>query len=157
MNDETCDHDLSAARQKIVHDVNVHGWHVMQVLPEQTQPGWSYSIGLFKTFRHPEVVVFGLPLDTMHQIINMVGGAVKSGRQFADGVVADDLLKQYACTLRAVQTIWHPQLLGFATWFYGSGDFPALQLFWPDKECLFPWQQGFNVALRGSQPLLVRS
>jgi hypothetical protein len=154
MNDESCGHDLSTARQKVVHDVNVFGWHVMQVLPGQAHPGWAYSIGLHRSFGHPEVVIFGLGLDTMGEIVNIVGRAVQSGRQFTDGTVTDELLAEYSCTLRVVDPVWRQRLLGFATWLYGGGEFPVLQVFWPDKERFYPWQPGFNAALVASQPLL---
>jgi hypothetical protein len=28
-------------------------------------------------------------------------------------------------------------------WFYEGVDFPALQMFWPDREGRFPWDKGF--------------
>jgi len=154
MNDESCNHDLSAARQKVVHGVNVFGWHVMQVLPGVAYPGWAYPIGLHRSFRHPEVVIFGLGVDTMGEIINIVGRAAQSGRQFTDGAVTDELLTQYSCTLRAVDPVWREQLLGFATWYYAGGEFPVLQVFWPDRARLYPWQPGFDAALVSAQPLL---
>jgi hypothetical protein len=157
MKNDTCDHDWSFARQKIVHDVNVFGWHVMQVLPGRTHPGWSYSIGLHRNFHHPEVVIFGLGPDTMHGVINIVGRAAKSGRKFHDDDVSDELLVRYACTFRAVDSAWVQQLLGFATWFYDSATFPVLQVFWPDQEHRYPWQPGFDAGLRDQQPLLFNS
>lgn len=157
MTNDTCNHDLSSARQKIVHDVNVFGWHVMQVLPGQAHPGWSYSIGLYRNFHHPEVVVFGLGPDTMHAVINIVGRAARAGRSFGDGDVSEELLVRYACTFRFVDSVWYPHLLGFATWFYDSGTFPVLQVFWPDQESRYPWQPGFSARLRDQQPLLFNS
>jgi hypothetical protein len=38
--------------------------------------------------------------------------------------------------------------------FYKSGDFPVLQLVWPDKQRRWPWDDDFNPAWIWQQPLL---
>lgn len=38
--------------------------------------------------------------------------------------------------------------------FYPAGDFPALQLLWPDRRRIYPWQSLFGRVNREPQPLL---
>jgi hypothetical protein len=35
------------------------GWHVIVVPGDERRPSTAYSIGLFKNFGHPEIVIFG--------------------------------------------------------------------------------------------------
>lgn len=41
------------------------------MLPEDDQPGWAYTVGLSQTFEHPELILFGLPLDVAHVLLNL--------------------------------------------------------------------------------------
>jgi hypothetical protein len=43
--------------EKLVRDVSEYGWHVLKVLDEPGAPGWAYSIGLYRNFDHPEIIV----------------------------------------------------------------------------------------------------
>jgi hypothetical protein len=139
--------------QKVLDGVAKYGWFVMKVLEQGDNPGWAYSIGLYKSFAHPEVLVFGLDVDTMHSIINTIGEEVRRGKTFAIERNYSDLVESYPCTFKPVQGIWYP-FLGFAQWFYDGDDFPVLQCFWPDFDSLFPWQTGFNEKFSADQPLL---
>jgi hypothetical protein len=46
--------------------------------------------------------------------------------------------------------------LGTSLWFYRSVGrfFPVLQIVWPDKQCRFPWESGFDEKARELQPVL---
>lgn len=65
-----------------------------------------------------------------------------------------DLLEGHACTLRPVSPLWYGALVGRALWFYGGPRFPLLQLFWPDRQGVLPWEDGAADWLRAAQPLL---
>ncbi|MBI3606762.1 MAG: DUF4262 domain-containing protein [Nitrospirae bacterium] len=149
------DSDRSAVGDRqVIHDVNTVGWHVVQVTPQGAHHGWAFSIGLFHTFRHPEVVVFGLPDDVMATLIQTIGHAIRSGGSFQDGQENLDLMRPYRCVFRAVDPVWSAPVLAHATWFYGGQEFPALQLFWPDREHRFPWEEVFDPELVSFQPVL---
>ena len=142
------------ADQKLLDDVVKYGWHVMRVLETPETPSWAYSVGLYKTFRHPEILVFGLDLDLMHYMINTIGEGVRQGKFFeVDGRYAD-LIEAYECTLKPVRTKWYPSFLGFASWFYYGAEYPVLQCFWPDFDGSYPWEPKFDRELSSAQPLL---
>jgi hypothetical protein len=42
--------------------------------------------------------------------------------------------------------------LGWSRWFYRGDDFQCLQIVWPDRDQLFPWQPGFDDEFAGLQP-----
>jgi Domain of unknown function (DUF4262) len=52
--------DLEAGDKKLLDDVQRWGWHVIQVRVTPPMLSWSYTIGLYETFRRPELVAVGL-------------------------------------------------------------------------------------------------
>jgi hypothetical protein len=44
-----------------------YGWHVVKILEKHETPGWAFSVGLYKNFNHPEIVVFGLNDEVAHK------------------------------------------------------------------------------------------
>jgi hypothetical protein len=144
------EHDL-----KLVTDVKQYGWHVLKILGDEEGPPYAFSVGLFHTFKHPEIVIFGLDLNVMHQIINVLAEDISSGKSFEPTLEYADILEGYRCTFEVVDPQWYSAFLGYAQWFYKSDAFPAVQCIWPDKQQRYPWQQNFESRLQGLQPLLV--
>ncbi|MFB2924141.1 MULTISPECIES: DUF4262 domain-containing protein [Aerosakkonema] len=144
-------------RKKIVEDVQRVGWHVMAVGadPDKMKPGFAYSIGLWQSFQHPEIIMFGLPYHTMGHIINDIGSYVKGGKPIVTGQPYSDFIQNYSLIFESVASAWCVEYLRFAVWFYGEEDtFSALQCFWPDKAGKFPWDVDFDDKLISCQPLL---
>jgi hypothetical protein len=144
----------SDADRTLVRDVADHGWHVMNVLAEGGAHGWSFTIGLHRTFDHPEIAVFGLPKEVANPALNFIGEGIRGGRRFVPGELYFELLEGVLCTFRPIAPVWYRTFLGHALWFYGGAPFPALQLVWPDKSQRFPCDEGFRQEWRDAQPLL---
>ncbi len=151
------DAGLDDSDRKLLHDVEDVGWHVVLIPPEEGKPGWAFSIGLFHSFGHPEVVVFGLPLELLGAVVNGVGEEVQAGKRFEAGQEHPDILEGVRCAFRPVDEGWYRPFLGYARWFYQGSEFPALQCLWPDKKQRFPWEPEFNEGWRWAQPLLHES
>ena len=71
--------------ERIRSDIEIFGWHVVKVLEDENGPGFGYSIGLFQTFSHPEILIVGLRLDLIHLLINNIGADIKKGKIFIEG------------------------------------------------------------------------
>jgi hypothetical protein len=56
--------DLKPGEKQLFDDVENYGCHVIHVREDQHLPGWSYTIGLYETFRQPEILAVGLKIDT---------------------------------------------------------------------------------------------
>jgi hypothetical protein len=140
--------------RKLLADVERHGWHVIGVEEDQEGPGFAYSIGLFRSFRHPELIVFGLPVRVMHSIINAAGEQIRSGERFEHLDESGDVLDGYNVAFRTVERRHYPDYFGYARWFYQGDDFLALQCVWPDARHRYPWHPQSNPALAQRQPLL---
>lgn len=135
-------------------DIATYGWHVIKVYEDDEGPGFAFTIGLFRRFEHPEIIVFGLPPDTMHLMLNGAGAAVRDGRAYTAGRDYDDILEGYHCTFRPVPRAHYKEYLGSARWYYEGDDFPALQLIWPDREHRYPWGAPSDAWIRTAQPVL---
>lgn len=141
--------------EKLLADVAKYGWHVLKIFPpKDNTPGWAFSIGLYKNFNHPEIIVFGLNDEVMHQLINAIGEEVRVGKRFLVDGLYPDLIEAYSCTFKPANQVWYDHFLGTANWFYQSKDYPVLQCIWPDRNSRYPWEPKFNPNWVWAQPLL---
>jgi hypothetical protein len=143
------DHD-----RKLLADVERHGWHVMRIKEDMEGPAFAYSIGLYRSFKQPEIIVLGLPVKVMHRIINVVGQEFRSGERFDHLDESADVLDGYNVAFRAVERRQYADYLGYARWFYRGDEFPAFQCVWPDSRHRYPWHAEFDRTLAQRQPLL---
>lgn len=147
---------LCAADAKFLQIIAEYGWHVMTVVPRVGEEGtlWAYSTGLYYSYGHPEIILFGLKADTLLQVINTIGDSVKTGKKFEAGPTYADVFDNYECSFRGVDSSQYKAYVGFSLWFYESADFPILQCFWPDKSHRFPWEPHCEHWVREAQPPL---
>jgi Domain of unknown function (DUF4262) len=145
------DSDLTAFDQKVLPKLEEWGWYVISVAAE---PPFSYSIGLFEHFQHPEIILFGLDSKTGHGIINDAGRRIRGGHKYDVGVRYNDLLKDYDCEFRPVDPARYDGNLNYALHYYRGSSFSAVQLIWPDTHGRFPWESNFEEHFRADQPLL---
>lgn len=157
MTNDHSQHDLEA-RQTILKNIEEYGCHLVLIEADNYLPGFVYSIGLYKNFRHPEIICFGLKTEVMSSLINHACDLIKAGETLTTGKDYAGFLEGYDIQFLDVDKEHYPDYLGYASWFYeGSWDFPVLQLVWPDKQHLFPWEEGFNSNWKFKQPLLDRN
>ena len=138
---------LDDDERKIVEDVESVGWHVIAIEEDEEGPGFAYTIGLHHSFGHPEVIVFGLRTETLFQIVNTIGEAVKDGTKFEADHESGDVLNDYLVHFRAIDRRHYNEYLGYAQWFYNGDGFPALQCVWPDSEGHYPWHPDIDAKL----------
>jgi hypothetical protein len=142
---------------KVIDDIKKYGWHAIHVDKDHAGPGFAYSVGLMDGLKHPEIIIFGLRRQLMHDMLWGIFREVQSGKNFSEGK-HEDVLEGYACDFRIVHEEQHQLYLGYAMWhcrYRGSiGSLRALQCTWPDKSGLFPFEKGCNDEVRRRQPLL---
>lgn len=145
---------LDPSDEKLVDDVEKHGCHIINVREENGIPGWGYTIGVYETTRQPEIIVVGLKPEAAHSVLNDCARRLKGGARFEDGHRERELLTTVECEFRRVEVRWLRQLMGYAVWFYGDDNFPAVQCVYPDLKNRFPWEAGFDDSWRVRQALL---
>lgn len=66
-------------------NITKFGLQVIMVTSTNYSPSFAYSIGLTKSFSHPEIICFGLSNNLAHEIINDVAEIVKKGEIIESG------------------------------------------------------------------------
>lgn len=138
-------------------DIEKFGLSVVVIEATDYLPSFAYSIGLWQKFRHPELICFGLRIQTLHSILNDVADFVKSGEVIQVGKTYDNIFENAKATFLNVDKRNLSDYFGTAIDFYNSKDFPALQLVWTDRKDKFPWDTDFEEDFLYKQPLLDRN
>src|SRR4051812_18622346 len=97
--------DKTNSGRQQVSQMGQPGWHVTLIPRDDGRPSLAYSLGLYKTFGHPEMVVFGSDLEAMNRVINRIAEEVSRGRRFTDGESLDGIVEGYKVSLDEVP--WH--------------------------------------------------
>ena len=143
---------LDEHEQRFVASIREHGWFRTNVFAEEGAPGFAYSTGFWLTAGAAEIIVFSLKSETAHQVLWDMFRDSQSGRNWPVGRPLDGIFGNLPAFLFPVWRDQYREHLGWSRWFYGSETFPCLQLVWPDRAGLFPWQAGFDSALAPLQP-----
>ena len=138
---------MNDADRKLLADVSTHGWHCVHVRGDSQGPGYTFSVGLYRTHGHPELMVMGLEPEVAHPILGLAVAQIKQGHVYRDGFRDDTLLDGVDCMLRKVPPALHRKYLGYCSWFYKDrpDGFEALQILWPDSQGRYPDQAGFEM------------
>ncbi|MCX4578061.1 DUF4262 domain-containing protein [Streptomyces sp. NBC_01571] len=144
----------SEIQLKIGRDVESVGWSWIWVFDpgEPAVPSFAYTIGLFRTFSHPEVVVVGLPESTSHAVLEAVFDSVESGARYASGSVSDEILNGFSVRFEDVSSVLAEENLVQA-FVFNSGEVEVLQMVWPEKNGKFPGDDGAPSWLEERQKL----
>jgi hypothetical protein len=145
---------LDASDLRVIADVAQTGLHVACGASIGGAPAFAFSIGLFRTFDHPEVAMFGLASAALEAAIHQVGERVRAGERFDEGDVVEGILEGRTVAFRRIVPRHYPSYLGYAVWYHGGARFPALQATWADPAGHFPWERWFPRELRNVQPVL---
>jgi hypothetical protein len=130
--------------RKLLADVAGHGWHVVGVLEDDEGPGYAFSVGMFHTLGHPEILLMGLQHSVAHRLVNDMGDAIRRGERYEPGQKYDGLAAGFPLAFVSRARRYYREYLGYALWLYQGPEFPALQCVWPDKAGKFPWEPGYD-------------
>jgi len=150
-------HDKQITKD-ILKNIEKFGVHIPFIESDGYAPSFGYSIGLYKGFSHPELIVIGLDFDSTGSIINHVKSDIEKGTKFISDVNYPGYLVNWPIQFTAVEKAHYPDYLGYAGWYNGNSvHFPTLQIVWPDNKGIFPWEDDFNQKFIFKQPLLDRN
>lgn len=149
--------ELPAFDARVLKDIHLDGWQTTAILGREgdADPDFAYSIGFFHRMQHPEVILFGLPLETCAKVVNLIGFDIRDGIQYHPGRTYSGILEQpHECCFRDVAKRHYQKYIGYALWFYETDPFPLMQCFWSDEYGRFPWDPSCMAYARAPQPLL---
>jgi hypothetical protein len=153
---------LSDYEERIIANVDEHGWYCISVFGDEDGPGFSYSIGFMETLGAPEFIVFGFESKLAHRVLWEVFRQIQKGAtEPFEGRRWSGLIEGYDCISRRVHSTQHVRdYFNSALWHrrhcVGSdAEFQAYQLFWPGAvQGLFPWESDCEQIVRDHQPAL---
>ena len=148
------DKKLNEFEVNLLTNIMEDGWQLNAIGEEDPLPNWAYSIGIYAKYGQPELILFGLDVETMYHIVEQYIELVKNGLVVKDKLSLEGLVENYSCVIRKVQTKWRDKLMLSANWYYHDQDYPAMQCFWPDRRGKFPWDERFSRRMLKLQPLL---
>jgi hypothetical protein len=146
------DDKLDEAEQSFVASIREHGWFRTTVHADEGGPGFSYSTGFWLSAHHPELVMFGLKTDIAHDVFWGLFRGAKQGRELVPGRRTQDAFAHLPAYAFSVSSRCYADHLGWSRWFYCGDEFPCLQIVWPDRAGVFPWEAGFDPEFRADQP-----
>ncbi len=72
-------------RKWMVNTAEQHGAAVMHVAGDDSGPAYAFSVGAWRRFGKPEVVVIGLPQEVAHSVVNTYVQRAGQGERFQPG------------------------------------------------------------------------
>jgi hypothetical protein len=147
---------LDASDLRLMADVAQHGYHVVSGASNGDEPAFAFSVGMFRTFDHAEVAMFGLTPDALQTAVRRIGERIRAGERFDEEDVHEGLVEGRTVAFRRIVPRHYAARLGHAVWYHGGARFPALQAIWTE-DGMFPWDRWYPRALRATQPVLFES
>ena len=140
----------------ITETIAKYGWQVSMIESDGYSPSIAYTIGLTKSYGHPELIIIGLGTQLMGELLNIAGDRIKNGQRMQLDKVYDDFINGYNCKFIPMHKEYYSDYLGYGIWFNKGLDFEVYQLVWPNKNGEFPWDKGNDDDFDLRQPLLDR-
>jgi hypothetical protein len=138
------------AEQKVLADIAEYGWHAMNVVEDDGQPPWTFTIGLYETWNHPELIIVGRSRATAHEMLDAI---VDDGRPPDLEDAGTYLLLGISCRFIEVAQRYYEDHVGFARWYYRGKHFPMYQIIWPSNDGHYPWSPKASAVFKEWQPL----
>lgn len=138
-------------------NIEKFGLQVIMVSSIAYSPSFAYSVGLLETYKHPEIITFGLSNDFGHEIINDIAELIKNGEVIELGKVYTEIFKDSKAIFLKVDNRNIEDYFGVALEYYKETKFNAIQLIWTDRNDKFPWEENFEEEFDYIQPFLDRN
>lgn len=145
---------INKGKQKILTDIEKFGWHIINVMEGKNYPGFAYSIGLFKSYKHPEIIIIGLKPELAQVLINNIGYDIKNGSIYNSDKFYSNILDNYDCKMIEVLKGNYKEYVGLGIWYYENDNFPLLQCIYPTLNGIYPWDKTWPKEIIEYQPIL---
>lgn len=143
--------------KNLLKTIETTGWYNVHISADGNSPAYAFTIGHFYKMNHPEIIVIGLKPEISQQLLNIVAIKVVGAKTKIEPYKKyADMTEGFSLVFIPVSLEHYAEYLGYANWFYGSlpKPYPVLQMVWPDKAGLFPWDKGYDKRFLQIQPIL---
>ncbi len=139
----------------MLENIEKHGLQVNYVLADEDGPAFAYSVGLWHSYKHAEILIFGLEYDTALAIINDIAQWLKDGNPAIETDQPNsNFLEGYDCFFCEVPKSKYEEYVLSCQWLYQGNSFPLFQLIWPSEDGSLPWNETATPSFREMQPVI---
>lgn len=150
--------EIAANRRRIIaerrQEVAEHGFVPQVVGGSEDQPGFLYTIGVSKTWDHPEIYIMALHPEQAFGIVADLVERISEGERFDTPAYVDEVL-DVPIAVRPLDQHAVDDNSGIAQEILGR-QIPAVQVFWPDEAGLMPWETGCDPDVVEAQSCLFK-
>lgn len=143
---------LDEREKTFVDKIREHGWFNTSVAGDDEGPGFSYTSGVWVNTHQPELIMFSMKREIAHDVFWDVFRDAQAGRGLSLGSRTDQVFANLPAYAFPVAKRYYREYLGWNGWLYGGYDFPCVQIVWPDRDGVFPWQEDFDSTFANDQP-----
>jgi len=145
--------------EKIEWMIETNGWalEASPPVPDSAAPvpAHAYTIGLPAHIDFPEIIIFGLTPVAANGLLSMVIGALAGGTELPlDAELLGLLDNGLRCRLAMVPAEQRDHWCPTAVAWYRGSSFGLVQLIYPDRAGVLPYEPGFDNRLRYAQPVI---
>lgn len=138
--------------RKFLDQIAEQGWFRTSVSGGEEGPAFSYSTGFWLNAGFPEIIAFSLPGRTIHDTLWDLYREIREGVRPRICTPVEGVFGNLRACLLPVAPAAYREYLCFSDWFYLRAPVPSLQLVWPDRADIFPWEAGFDPEFASDQP-----
>ena len=139
---------MHTCRENIARD----GWHATGVLAEPGKPGYIYTTGLTVTYRHPELVITGLPPEAAHGVLCAAVDRIEENGPLEPGSEYDRIAAGFTVRVRDIAPAFCRLSFAVSNRYYGKA-VPVRQVVWPDRDGRFPGEPGCDPGMAAVQDI----
>jgi Domain of unknown function (DUF4262) len=145
--------------EKIEWMIETTGW-ALEPVParpdtEPPVPGYAYTIGVPALVGFPEIAVFGLTPVAARGLVGLVVDTCRGGTEIPLGVELVGLLdNDLRCLFAPIDVeAWMPLFTTAVSWYRGE-PFELVQMLFPDRNGVLPYEDGYDERLRLAHPVV---
>lgn len=128
-------------RERIKSDIEKFSCHIINVIEDDDNPEFTYTVGFYEKFKKPEIIIIGLKQELAHTLLNNIAFDLENGKSYEAGKFYEGVLDDFLCYFGEVPKSEYKEYVGYALWYYEGDNFPLLQLIYPTVKGIFPWQK----------------
>jgi hypothetical protein len=139
--------------KNVSEKIEKFGWQFQFVFDENGEKqDFVYTIGFEESFKHPEIMIFGLKKETMHSILSDISEDLRNGQTINPNVKNSNILSgEFEVMFKPLKEKFYSELAGIASRYYDK-PFRVYIMLWPDKNNILPTED--NCILSGQNEVL---
>jgi Domain of unknown function (DUF4262) len=126
----------------------------VNIVEDNGCPPWTFTIGLYETWGHPELIIIGRSRAASHEMLKTLAGDIELNDPPNLTNPDGHLLLGMKCHFLEVLPRYYSDHVGFALWYYRKRKFPLYQVVRPSNHGLYPWNRAAATSFKEWQPVL---